>query len=418
MKVIFIIFLFFLPAYLFPYILVPMDNSQANHLKAYGLAFKALQSGIRVKWLLNYRGGSFCIISDSKEIINWAVTRNITYETITEEQFGAIQQFIEHENMNIVNLDSAPRIAVYAPPWNAPWDDAVTLALQYAEIPYSTIWDKEVMSGLLTTENFDWIHLHHEDFTGQHGKFWFGYAHEKWYIERSILFEKTARELGFSSVQEEKKAVALKIREYVINGGFLFAMCAATDTLDIALSSIGIDIIPPEIDGTPVDEAVNSKLNFEMTFAFENFNINTNPYVYEFSDIDVDVMEESINFTPFYFKLNEFSAKYDTIPTMLVQNHNNYIKGFLGQTTGFHIEKIKKDVTLLNTIEGRNWVTYIHGDRGKGTFTFLGGHDPEDYAHKVGEPPTNLDLFPNSSGYRLILNNVLFPAAKTKQRKT
>ncbi len=399
-------------------ILIPMDTMQENHLKAYGLAYKALQKGIQVKWLLNYRGGSFLIMSDDAGFKDWALTRNIINVTVSGDEFASIQKMMEGENMNVVNLDSAPRIAVYAPPWNAPWDDAVTLALKYAEIPYTTIWDEEVLKGTLSTDNFDWLHLHHEDFTGQHGKFWFGYSGEKWYIERVMLFEKTAHELGFQTVQEEKKAVASKIKDFVAKGGFLFAMCAATDTLDIALASIGIDIIPPEIDGTPIDPDVNKKLNYQNTFAFENFQLVSNPYVYEFSDIDIDPVSEGIYTQPFFFKLNEFSAKYDIIPSMLVQNHNNLVKGFLGQTTAFHTNRIKSSVTFLNTVDGRDWVTYIHGDMGKGTFTFLGGHDPEDYAHKVGDPPTNLDLFPNSEGYRLILNNVLFPAAKRKQRKT
>ena len=419
MKIIFILILLSLTgAQLQAYILVPMDESQANHLKAYGLAYKSLQMNISVKWLLNYRGGSFLITSDSDELFQWAVIRNITCEIIDQAKKSAIDKIINDENMNNVSLDSAPRVAIYAPPWNAPWDDAVTLALQYAEIPYTTIWDDVVMGGTLTTEHFDWLHLHHEDFTGQHGKFWFGYSQEKWYIERSVLFEKIAKKLGFSTVQDEKKAVAVKIREFVLNGGFLFAMCAATDSLDIALASIGLDIIPPQIDGTALDTDMDSKLNYKDCFAFENFKLVTSPYIYEFSDIDADTVKEGIDFNPFYMKLNEFSAKYDTIPAMLIQNHKNLIKGFLGQTTAFHLNLIKKDITILDTIEGRDWVNYIHGDRGKGTFTFLGGHDPEDYAHRVGEPPTNLDLFPNSPGYRLILNNILFPAAKIKKRKT
>jgi hypothetical protein len=395
-----------------------MDDSQANHIKAYGLAYKALQMNIDVKWLLNYRGGSFLLMTDFPELVNYSITRNITYEVIDSGKFASIQGIIEKENMNVVNLTSAPRIAVYSPDWAAPWDDAVTIALQYAEIPFAKIWDEEVMGGLLTTEHFDWLHLHHEDFTGQHGKFWFAYGREKWYIERDILFKKAAKKLGFSTIQEEKKAVARKIKEYILNGGFLFAMCAATDSLDIALASMGLDIIPAEIDGTPFDPDVDSRLNYKETLALENFKVNTNPYVYEFSDIDIEPIEEGIYYQPFYFQLNEFSAKYDVIPSMLVQNHRNLIKGFLGQTTAFHTRLIKKDITVLNTVEKKDWVTYVHGDRGKGTFTFFGGHDPEDYAHKVGNPPTNLDLFPNSPGYRLILNNVLFPAAEKKKRKT
>ena len=418
MKAVVLAVLILIPVSLFSLILVPMDDSQANHLKAYGLAYKTLLSGSQVKWLLNYRGGSFVLMTDDGELRDWAITRNVTCESIGSGQFQSIQSQIERENMQIVNLTAAPRIAVYAPPWNAPWDDAVTMVLQYSEIPYTVIWDEQVIGGALKTDNFDWLHLHHEDFTGQHGKFWFGYSHEKWYIERSVLFENMARKLGFNSVQEEKKAVALKIREFVLNGGFLFAMCAATDTLDIALASIGLDIIPPEIDGTPADPNCNSKLDFSTTFAFTGFKLITDPYVYEFSDIDIDPLREGVYYDPFYIKLNEFAAKYDTIASMLVQNHRNLIKGFLGQTTAFRADLVRKDVTVLDTVDGRDWVTYIHGDRGKGTFTFYGGHDPEDYSHKVGDPPTNLDLFPNSPGYRIILNNILFPAAKEKKKKT
>lgn len=418
LKALILAVLFLVPTGLSGSILVPMDDSQANHLKSYGLAYKTLLSGVQVKWLLNYRGGSFVLMTDSEDLRDWAVTRNITHEVIGEGTLQSILSQIEKENMQAVNLTSAPRIAVYAPPWNAPWDDAVTMALQYSEIPYTVIWDEQVMGGALKTDNFDWLHLHHEDFTGQHGKFWFGYSHEKWYIERSVLFENIARKLGFNSVQEEKKAIAMKIREFVLTGGFLFAMCAATDTLDIALASIGLDIIPPEIDGTPVDPNVNQRLDYSNTFAFTGFKLITDPFVYEFSDIDIDPVREGVYYEPFYIKLNDFSAKYDTIASMLVQNHRNMVKGFLGQTTAFRASLIKKDLMLLDTVEGKDWVTYIHGDRGKGTFTFFGGHDPEDYSHKVGDPPTNLDLFPNSPGYRIILNNILFPAAKEKKKKT
>ncbi len=410
--------LLFIPALSHAYMLIPMDDLQANHLKAYGVAYFALERGVQVKWLLNYRGGSFLVTVDDPAIVSRAISRNVTYETIGGSKWGEIQAVIQHENMNIVDLDVAPKIAVYSPPWTAPWDDAVTLVMQYAEIPYTRIWDEEVLAGQLTKDNFDWIHLHHEDFTGQHGKFWMSFGTAPWYIARVAQYEEIAHNLGFATVQEEKKAVAAKILQYVLDGGFLFAMCAATDSLDIALATMNIDIIPKEIDGTPYDSAWRSKIDYTSTIAFENFSLVTDPYIYEFSDIDIDVNSEGVYYTPFYIKLNEFSAKYDVIPTMLVQNHRNLIKGFLGQTTGFHIDKIKRDVTILDTVEGRNWVTYIHGNRGKGTFTFFAGHDPEDYAHQVGEPPTQLDLFPNSPGYRIILNNVLFPAANTEQRRT
>lgn len=400
------------------YIYIPMDTTQDNHLKAYGLAYQALQSGITVNWLLNYEGGSFVIMDENTSLKTWAIIRNVTYKIIGESQYQTILEYIEGENMNVVELDVAPTVAVYAPSWTDPWDDAVTLVLEYSEIPYTQLWDEEVLSGQLTTENYDWLHLHHEDFTGQHGKFWFSYGTESWYISRVSLFQEVAEEYGFSTVQEEKKEVAALIKSFVEEGGFLFAMCAATDTFDIALASIDVDIIPSQIDGTPYDTDLVSKLNFSNTIAFEDFTLVTSPYIYEFSDIDIDVFDEGVYYTPFVFTLNEFSAKYDVIPSMLVQNHHNVVSGFLGQTTGFYKERIKKNVTILNEIPGSDWATYIHGDLGEGTFTFLGGHDPEDYTHLVGDPPTNLDLFPNSAGYRLILNNVLFPAANTKKRKT
>jgi hypothetical protein len=399
-------------------IFIPMDDAQPNHLKAYGLAYLALKKGVQVKWLLNYRGGSFILMSDSAELAEWGLLRNVANKPIGEADFASIKAVIDKENMNIVDLDKAPVVAVYAPPWTAPWDDAVTLVLEYAEIPYTRIWDQEVIGGLLTPENFDWLHLHHEDFTGQYGKFWFNYGAEKWYIEQVALFQKIAASLGFKSVQEEKKAVAAKIRQYVIDGGFMFAMCSATDTLDIALACQGFDIVPGQIDGTPFDSAWPQKIDYQSTLAFEKFQLITEPYIYEFSDIDIDPTVENIYAIPFYFRLNDFSAKYDVIPTMLIQDHKNLVKGFLGQTTGFQKNLIKKDITILAGIDGKSWVNYIHGDRGKGTFTFYAGHDPEDYAHQVGDPPTNLDLFPNSPGYRLILNNILFPAAKTKKKKT
>jgi len=396
--------------------LVPMDEAQANHLKAYGLAFHALQRGMTVLWLLNYRGGSFFINNEDSELSEWALTRNVTIEHHTD--FAPIQKEIDTHNMNKVELTKAPHIAVYAPPENMPWDDAVTLVLKYAEIPYTRIWDNEVLAGQLTTEHFDWLHLHHEDFTGQYGKFWFAFHGQAWYMERVARYKKFAKEHGFQSEEEEKAAVAMKIRNYVEKGGFLFAMCSGTDTLDIALAAVGLDIIPSEIDGTPMTANAQARLNFKNTLAFENFHLENSPYIYEFSDIDIDPRKENLFYHPFYFKLKDFAAKYDVIPSMLVQDHKNLIKGFLGQTTGFHLNTIKKDVTILDEVEGRDWVTYIHGDRGKGTFTFLAGHDPEDYIHQVGDPPTNLDLFPHSPGYRLILNNVLFPAAKVKKRKT
>ncbi len=408
----------FWPLPVFSGMLVPMDDSQANHLKAYGLAYQALLTGSEVKWLLNFRGGSFYIENPGKDLSRWALLRNVSTQDIRPADFDQILQIIEKENMNVVKLEKAPNIAVYAPPENVPWDDAVTLVLKYAEIPYHQLWDDEVLGGLLTTENYDWLHLHHEDFTGQHGKFWMAFHQETWYAERVIQYQRQAEKWGFRSTQEEKKAIAAAIRKYVEEGGFLFAMCSATDTLDIALASLGIDIIPPEIDGTPLDPDIDAHLQYENTLAFKDFKLISNPYVYEFSTIDIEPQLEQVYFQPFYFKLNQFAAKYDVIPAMLVQNHNNLIKGFLGQTTAFHTQFLKDDMIILNQVEGKDWVTYIHGDRGKGTFTFFGGHDPEDYTHQVGDPPTNLDLYPHSPGYRLILNNILFPAAKTKKKKT
>jgi hypothetical protein len=402
----------------YSYIFVPMDLSQANHLKAYGLVYFALSKGFKAKWLLNYRGGSFVILSEDEAVTDWAITRLVTFEKISPEELDGIESSFASKNCKSVELVVAPRIAVYAPPWNMPWDDAVSLVLKYAEIPYTRIWDEEVMHGALERGEFDWLHLHHEDFTGQHGKFWFAYGDENWYKNREGYFLETAKKLGFSSIQEEKKCIALKIKKYVENGGFLFAMCAATDTLDIALATIGIDIIPPEIDGTPVDNDIEKRINYENTFAFKNFKIITSPYIYEFSDIDIDPASENILFSPFYFELEDFSVYYDTIPSILTQNHTKKIKGFLGQTTGFKMEKLKDNIVLLSRVEGKNWVNYIHGNCKEGFFTFLAGHDPEDYSHKVGDPPTNLDLYPNSAGYRLILNNVFLPATKEKKKKT
>ncbi len=399
-------------------ILIPMDETQHNHLKAYGLVYRVLQEKKEARWILNYRGGSFLVLNEDAALLEWALIRDISVQKISQNDLDQIKQTVAIENMKMVELTKAPKIAVYAPPWNAPWDDAVTLVLKYAEIPYTRIWNEEMSNGVLDGDRFDWLHLHHEDFTAQYGKFWAAYQNEPWYIKRQIEYRKLAKKLGFQNVRDMQTAMAKKIDSFVRRGGFLFAMCSATDTLDIALSEQGHDIIPAQIDGTPLDLNAVQHPDFTKTLAFENFTLYTDPYRYEFSDIDVDVMHDGIYYSGFHFNLQEFSAKYDTIPCMLNQNHRNLIKGFLGQTTGFHNRTIKKDVIRLSKIDGKDWVNYIHGDRGKGTFTFLAGHDPEDFAHKVGEPPTNLELFPNSPGYRLILNNILFPAAKTKKRKT
>ncbi|MCX7820187.1 MAG: hypothetical protein N2258_00735 [Brevinematales bacterium] len=411
--------MFFLYNLSFSLIFIPMDSSQQNHLKAYGLIYFSLSKGVKVKWLLNYRGGSFVVLSDSEELKNFAILRLITIQNISQNQLSEIEASFLSKNQKSIELTTAPRVAVYAPPWNMPWDDAVTLVLKYAEIPYTRIWDEEILRDkIFEQDRFDWVHLHHEDFTGQHGKFWFAYSDENWYKGREKIFLETANNLGYNTIQEEKKAVASEIKKFVERGGFLFAMCAATDTLDIALSSLNLDIIPPEIDGTPVSENINEKLDYRNTIAFKDFKIITSPYIYEFSDIDIDIAEEGIIYTPFYFELEDFSVDYDVIPTILVQNHTKKIKGFLGQTTGFKLEKLKENLVTLNRIDNRNWVTYIMGECGKGFFSFLGGHDPEDYSHKVGDKPTDLELYPNSPGYRLILNNVFLPSSKEKKKKT
>lgn len=415
----FLFFLIFFHNLTFSLMFVPMDTTQQNHLKAYGLVYLSLSKGFKVKWLLNYRGGSFVILSDSEELKNFAISRLITFNSISYEKLSEIEESFSSKNQKSIELVTPPRVAVYAPPWNMPWDDAVTLVLQYAEIPYTRIWDEEILRDkIFEQDRFDWVHLHHEDFTGQHGKFWFAYSDENWYKGREKLFLETANKLGYNTIQEEKKAVAVEIKKFVERGGFLFAMCAATDTLDIALSSLNLDIIPPEIDGTPITENVNEKLDYRNTLAFKNFKLITSPYIYEFSDIDIDIAEEGIVYSPFYFELLDFSVDYDVIPSILVQNHTRKIKGFLGQTTGFKVDKLKDNVIMLDSVSERDWVTYIMGECGKGFFSFLGGHDPEDYSHKVGDKPTDLELYPNSPGYRLILNNVFLPSSKEKKKKT
>jgi hypothetical protein len=395
-------------------ILIPMDLKQKNHLKAYGLAYYALEQGIKVEWLLNYRGGSFWL-RESEMVKKEAYLRGVSFEVISSSKVASIEREIEKSNMEKVLLEKAPSIAVYSPPETEPWDDAVTLALEYAEIPYTKLWDEEVLRGELA--EFDWLHLHHEDFTGQFGKFYGAYRHTDWYQERVRLFQERARKAGFSSVRAHKLAVAREIQRYVIEGGFLFAMCSACDTIDIALAAHKIDIIPPEIDGTPITPQAQQKLDFAQTFAFTDFQLEFSAYVYEFSDIDISHYQKGGPKAE-DFVLFDFSAKYDPVPTMLVQCHQSVIKGFLGQTTDFYKKRVKKEVVILAEGKDGERVKYIHGNLGKGTFTFYGGHDPEDYMHLVGEIPTNLALHPNSPGYRLILNNILFPAAKEKPKKT
>jgi hypothetical protein len=400
-------------------ILVSMDLRQTDHLKAYGIAYWVLTKGIQIDWLLNYRGGSFMI--DNYDIVaNECRVRGVAFEVLSAPEAAQVYATIQADdnNMDVVRLEKAPKVAVYVPPGFQPWDDAVTLALEYAEIPYDKLWDDEVLSGKLS--EYDWLHLHHEDFTGQYGKFYASFANAAWYIEQQATLEKEAHKLGFRKVSEEKKAVARAIKEYIAGGGFMFAMCSATDTYDIALAAENVDICDVMYDGDPPDPHAQEKLDFSKTLAFTDFTLEKNPLRYEYSDIDEPPSDMLAMQNPEtdYFTLFEFSAKFDPVPTMLTQNHVNVIKGFLGQTTNFKKSLIKKTVTILAEKEGTDEVRYLHGNYGRGTFTFYGGHDPEDYQHAVGDPPTDLALHKNSPGYRLILNNILFPAAKKKQQKT
>lgn len=400
-------------------LLIPMDLTQTNHLKAYGIAFWFLKKGGEVDWLLNYRGGSF-VADYSETLARECRIRGVSFESLSAAQATAVYADIQRDdnNMDVVRLEKAPRIAVYVPPNFKPWDDAVTLALEYAEIEYTKVWDEEVLSGKL--HEYDWLHLHHEDFTGQYGKFYANFRHAQWYVEQQLMYEREARRLGFKKVSDAKKAVARAIKEYIGNGGFMFAMCSATDSYDIALAAENVDICDVMFDGDPPDPQAQKKLDYSKTLAFENFTLDMNPLRYEYSDIDIPQSDPP----PYrdqntdYFTLFEFSAKYDPVPTMLTQNHVNIIKGFMGQTTAFRKSLIKRTVVLLAEREGTEEVKYLHGNFGRGTFTWYGGHDPEDYQHAVGDPPTDLSLHKNSPGYRLILNNVLFPAAKKKQQKT
>ncbi len=398
-------------------ILIYMDLKQTDHLKAYGAAYWTLERGVNVEWLLNYRGGSF-LIDYFPALERELRIRGIAFESLGGGDVARIYAQIEENNMESVLLEKAPAIAIYQSPRETKWDDAVHLALVYAEVPFTIIWDEEVMRGDL--EKYDWLHLHHEDFTGQYGKFYANSKNAPWYIQMVKLNEDIAHKLGFQKVSEEKKAIARLIKEYVLRGGFVFAMCSATDTIDLALAAEGVDICPAVFDGDPPEPNCQEKLDFSKTFAFEKFKLILNPMVYEFSDIDVPPGNYP-DWRPAetdYFTLFEFSAKYDPVPTMLTQNHVAVVHGFMGQSTGFLRSLIKKSVTILAESEGTDQVKYIHGNTGKGTFTFFGGHDPEDYRHYVGDPPTNLSLHKNSPGYRLILNNILFPAAKKKHRKT
>ena len=399
-------------------ILIPMDaESQKNHLKAYGITYWVLTKQQKVQWLLNYRGGSF-LIPDGENIRKECQIRGVSFEILSDSEVSQILNDISSPSVNqeAVILEKAPKIAVYTPKGAQPWDDAVTMVLTYAEIPYETIYDQEVLEDKLVL--FDWLHLHHEDFTGQYGKFYATYKAAPWYLESKKEAEALASKLGYSKVSEEKRAVALKIRNYVIGGGFMFAMCSATDSFDIALAaSDGVDICEAMFDGDPSDANYQSKIDYDKTFAFTNFILERNPLQYEFSSIDMTQKRNIIKESD-YFSLMDFSAKWDPIPTMLCQNHTSLIKGFMGQTTSFERSEIKPTVLVLGENKINEEARYIHGIKGKGFFTFYGGHDPEDYQHRVGDPKTELELHPSSPGYRLILNNVLFPAAKKKKQKT
>ena len=398
------------------YLLVPMDYAQKDHLKAYGVAYWVLEYQVPVDWLLNYRGGSFmfkytAIFERELQI------RGVSYEKISDGKSSEILAYVTSDevNMDAVKLEKAPRVAVYSPKNKQPWDDAVTLALTYAEIPYEVVYDPEVLDGKLS--DYDWLHLHHEDFTGQYGKFYASYRNASWYQDEVKAQEATAQIYGFRKVSEMKLAVARTIKEFCANGGFLFAMCSATDTYDIALSADGVDICDHMFDGDPADPNAQQKLNYDHTLAFEDFELVRSPYQYEFSNIDANLgraVPEHMD----YFTLFEFSAKWDPVPTMLCQNHTRTVKGFMGQTTSFRTAVLKPEVLVMGELKAYSEARYIHGNLGQGMWTYYGGHDPEDYRHFVGEEPTDLSLHPNSPGYRLILNNILFPAARKKKRKT
>ena len=398
------------------HIFIPMDNSQTNHLKAYGIAYLALEKGIKVDWLLNYQGGSF-LMKSNFEIENECSIRGVLFNLIADIQSTNILKSISSPEINqdVVRLEKNPNIAIYSPSNKQPWDDAVTLALSYAEIPYDIIYDEEILSNLLPM--YDWLHLHHEDFTGQYGKFYAAFKNATWYKEQQKDAEKLAFKLGFPKVSKSKLAIVKEIKKYIISGGFLFAMCSATDTYDIALAAEDIDICAKMFDGDGITPNAEKLLDYNKTLAFKDFTLIKNPNQYEFSSIDA-TSSRKINAKTDFFTLFDFSAKWDPIPTMLCQNHTKIIKGFMGQTTSFKNEFIKSNVLIMGETKSSNEARYIHGKLGNGTWTFYGGHDPEDYQHKVGDPKTDLSLHPNSPGYRLILNNILFPAAKKKKLKT
>lgn len=400
-------------------ILIPMDEAQNNHLKAYGIAFWTLENDVVIEWLLNYRGGSF-LIPHLKTIEEELIIRGVRYDILTDGQVNNIRSQISDPevNMEIVQLEKAPKIAVYTPPNKQPWDDAVTLVLEYAEIKYDKIYDSAIVMGMLP--KYDWLHLHHEDFTGQYGKFYGNARYQAWYQEQVMIAERDAKMLGFKKVSELKLAVAKNLKNFVIGGGFLFTMCSGTDSFDIALAAQGVDICESVFDGDPSDGRAQEKLDFSQTFAFKDFHLIKDPMIYEYSDIDAsDLRVNRLITEPVdQFTLFDFSAKWDIVPTMLTQCHVDVINGFMGQTTDFRKEFIKSNVLILGENKAAGTAKYLHGEMGQGTWTFYGGHDPEDYQHFVGDPVTNLSLHPTSPGYRLILNNILFPAAKKKKRKT
>ena len=399
------------------YLLIPMNETQKNHLKAYGIAYWVIQQDVEVTWLLNYEGGSF--MCKYHELIEQeCVIRGVSYQIIADAQSTAILLEIADPeiNMDAVKLQKAPKIAVYSPKNKQPWDDAVTLVLTYAEIPYDVVYDEEVIDGVLPL--YDWLHLHHEDFTGQYGKFWARYRDADWYKEDVRINEEVAHKLGFSKVSQCKLAVAKMIRDFTAGGGYLFSMCSAPDSYDVALAAEGVDICEYMFDGDPMDPNAQSKLDYSKCFAFRDFSLSTNPFEYEISSIDINPAQRRINPKNDYFSLFEFSAKWDIVPTMLCQNHTQLVKGFMGQTTAFRKNHVKPNVLIMGENKSLNEARYIHGEFGKGMWTFFSGHDPEDYQHFVGDPQTDLNLHPNSPGYRLILNNVLFPAAKKKKQKT
>jgi len=415
--IIILLFLFVSSSISASFIYVPMnDDNQTNHLKAYGIVYYSLEVGLKAKWLLNYDGGAF-LIENNKVIENECNIRGVTYQVISDAKAQLILEDISSpsKNQEAVSLEKAPKIAVYSPKDKMPWDDAVTMVLTYAEIPFDVVYDEEVLNDKLIL--YEWLHLHHEDFTGQYGRFYGSFRTTPWYVNGKLRAEKSAKKLGFNKVSKLKLAVSKKIRNFVIGGGFMFAMCSATDSFDIALSADDVDIAESMFDGDPSESDYQSKINFNKTFAFKDFNLIRNPTTYEFSSIDMTT-KRFIPKTSDYFSLIEFSAKWDQVPTMLTQNHTQLVKGFMGQTTSFDRSTIKSNILVLGENRTNREAKYIHGTRGKGMFTFYGGHDPEDYTHRVGDPKTELELHKTSPGYRLILNNVLFPAAKKKKEKT